>query len=240
MSSPSVWTLSSIAFFGRSFDEYAAMFGLDPASLAGRAVADVGSGPSSFVADATGRGIHAVGVDPLYGLPADTLAAHVQIDYERMFAQMRAKPELFRFRHFPSIEAAEADRRAAARRFLADYEWGFPQGRYVGAGLPRLPFPDKSFDVTLCGHLLFLYAQQHDFAWHVAACRELVRLSRDEVRIRPLCGLDGVPSPLLADLRTTLRAYAVAAEIVQVDYSFFAGSEQVLVLRSEAAGAQLT
>ena len=227
--------LRSVAFFGRTLAEYAQFFALDVPALKGRSVLDVAAGPSSFTAEACKRGIDAVAVDPLYGCRADALAQHVQIDYRAMFSQMRAKPELFRFRSFASIDEAEESRRTAAQRFLADYAAQFVHNRYIGAALPLLPFLDRAFDVVLCAHFLFLYAKQFDFAFHVEACRELVRVSRDEVRIHPIVGMNGKRYPQLKDLRATLAADGIASEIVRVDYAFFAGADEMLVLRRAEA-----
>ena len=167
---------------------------------------DVAAGPSSFTAEAHARGVRAVAVDPLYGYSADALAAHVRIDYARMIAEMRHKEDRFVYGYFPSLAAAEACRRAAADRFLADYESGFVQDRYVGGSLPRLPLADRSFDLVLSAHLLFTYARHLDYAFHLAACRELVRVSSAEVRLHPVCGLDGKPYPELARLQADLAA----------------------------------
>jgi hypothetical protein len=227
--------LPSVSFFGRTLAEYVQFFALDIAALRDRAVLDVGGGPSSFSAEANRQRVDAVAVDPLYGYPADVLATHVRVDYERMFSQMRAKPGLFRFKSFPSIDAAETDRRAAAQRFLTDYAAHFVHGRYIGGALPRLPFLDGAFDVVLCAHLLFVYARRFDFAWHLAACRELVRVSAGEVRIHPLCGVDGRRYPELARLRRELLEQGIASDIVTVDYEFFAGSGSMLVLRRAPA-----
>jgi SAM-dependent methyltransferase len=235
--SPSELHLTSISFFGRAWSEYLSFFALTPAVLAGRRVLDVAAGPSSFAAEARDRGLDVVAVDPLYGLAADALAAHVQIDYGHMFAEMRRKPELLRFRHFPSVDAAETERRAAADRFLADYLGGFAQGRYVGGRLPRLPFGDASFDLVLCAHLLFVYAQRFDFAWHLAACRELARVSAGEVRIHPICGLGGRVYPELAQLRRELARLGVASRVAKVDYEFFRGTDATLIL-NPAQGAE--
>lgn len=232
---PAEIELPSVSFFGRSLAEYTQFFALDVATLRGRDVLDVAAGPSSFVAEACRRGVDAVAVDPLYGCPADALATHVQLDYDRMFAQMRAKPRLFRLKSFPSIDAAELDRRAAAQRFLADYAAHFVHGRYVGASLPRLPFFDGSFDLVLCAHLLFTYAKRFDFDWHLAACRELVRVSTGEVRLHPVCGADGKPYPALPRLRRELREGGIASEVVRVDYEFFVGSGSMLVLKKGAS-----
>src|SRR6185436_15628151 len=106
--------LPSVSFFGRSLAEYVSFFALDLNALRGRDVLDVAAGPSSFVAEACARRIDAVGVDPLYGATPDELAGHVQLDYPKMFAQMRAKARLFKLKAFPSLAVAEAERRAAA------------------------------------------------------------------------------------------------------------------------------
>ena len=223
--------LPSVSFFGRSLAEYTQFFALDVASLRGRDVLDVAAGPSSFTAEACARKINAVAVDPRYGAPLAELTAQVSDDYDRMFAQMRAKPRLLRLKSFPSIDAAEVDRRTAAQRFLADYETHFIHNRYVTGALPRLPFFDGTFDLVLCAHLLFTDENRFDFDWHVAACRELVRVSAGEVRIHPVCGLDGKPFSGLARLRRELKESGVASEVRTVDYEFFAGATSMLVLR---------
>lgn len=227
--------LPSVSFFGRTLAEYAQFFALDLDALRGRDVLDVAAGPSSFTAEACARRIDAVAIDPFYHSPADDLAARIDADYTRMFAQMRAKPRLFRLKSFPSIAAAEADRRLAAQRFVSDYSAHSAHGRYVGGSLPRLPFFDRTFDLVLCAHLLFLYAERFDYEWHLNACRELVRVSAGEVRIHPICGADGRPYSKLPALRRELRAEGIESEIVDVDYEFFVGSDSMLVLRRDAA-----
>ena len=217
--------------FGRTLAEYNQFFALDLDALRGADVLDVGAGPSSFTAEACARRIDAVAVDPFYSSPVDDLAGRIASDYERMFAQMRAKPRLFRLKSFPSLGAAETDRKLAAQRFLADYAVHFAHGRYVSGALPRLPFFDRTFDLVLCAHLLFLHAARFDFEWHLAACRELVRVSAREVRIHPLCGPDGKPYPKLPALRRELRAAGIESEVVTLDYEFFVGSNSMLVLR---------
>lgn len=246
--------LPAISFFGRSLDEYARFFALDVTALRGKAVLDVAAGPSSFTAEACRRHVDAVAVDPMYAAGPAELSARVQADYARMFAQMRAKRQMFKTgsrvsvrevndgsrvvarikpaapAYFPSLDAAESDRRAAAQRFLADFETHRFHGRYVAGALPRLPFFDGAFDLVLCAHLLFTYARQFDFAWHLAACRELARVSAGEVRIHPLCGLDGRRYAELDRLRRELLAAGVPSKVVAVPYEFFAGSNSMLVL----------
>ena len=225
--------LPTVSFFGRTLDEYCRFFSLEPAKLRGRAVLDVAAGPSSFTAEAVDKGIDAVAVDPLYDHSHEELTVQVRQDYQRMFSQMRAKPGLFRLKTFPSLSAAENDRRTAAQRFLADYEGNARHGRYVRASLPLLPFLDGAFDLVLCAHLLFIYAARFDFEWHVEACSELARVSGGEVRIHPVCGADGRPYAELERLRRELLARGVHSEVVPVNYEFFAGSTSMLVLKSK-------
>lgn len=222
--------LPDVSFFGRTLDEYCRFFALDPAALRGKAVLDVAAGPSSFTAEAYRRGADAVAVDPLYGRPHAELTARVRDDYARMFEQMREKRRLFRFKTFPTFDAAETDRRAAASRFLADYDGNIRHGRYVRASLPLLPFLDGAFDLVLCAHLLFIYAARFDFDWHVAACAELARVSHGEVRIHPLVGPGGKPYAELDRLRTVLDARGITTEVRKVNYEFFVGSSSMLVL----------
>jgi len=226
--------LPTVSFFGRTLEEYSRFFALDPAALRGRAVLDVAAGPSSFTAEAHRRGVDAVAVDPLYDRPQAELATQVREDYARMFFQMRAKPRLFHLKSFASLDEAEADRRAAASRFLADYEGNARHGRYVRASLPLLPFLDGAFDLVLCAHLLFIYAVRFDFAWHVAACAELARVSNGEVRIHPVCGVDGKPYAELDPLRGELGALGITSAVVRVNYEFFVGSTSMLVLNPQS------
>ncbi len=220
-----------VRFFGRTLAEYARFFSLDLEALRGRRVLDVAAGPASFALEAGALGIEVTAVDPLYGCTPGTLEAYVKIDYATMFRQLRARPDLVRCGPvFGSIDEAEADRRAAAARFLDDYDGGFVSGRYVGARLPELPFADGAFDLVLCGHLLFLHATQFDVGFHLAACREMVRVSRGEVRIHPVCGANGLAYPQLAALCGRLAAGGICAREVPVDYAFFKGAESVLVL----------
>lgn len=253
-SRPTEIELPSVSFFGRSLDEYVRFFSLDIDELRGRPVLDVAAGPSSFTAEACRRGIDAVAVDPLYGSTPAALAVHVQLDYAKMIAQMHAKPRLFKLAtagqltsgrdgtltkgrrelYFSSLDEAAAARRAAAQRFLADYDAHFVHSRYLGAALPKLPFFDGAFDLVLCAHLLFTYARSFDFEWHLAAATELARVSASEVRIHPVCGADGRPYPELAQLRRELLGRGVQSAVVDVNYEFFVGSHTMLMLNPRA------
>jgi hypothetical protein len=227
-------SLPSVSFFGRTLAEYAQFFSLDLCALRDASVLDVAAGPSSFTAEACRRGIDAVAVDPLYGQSPVELKQRISTDYRAMIDQMRAKPQLFQGRSFASIDEAELSRRSAADRFVADYETHFLHGRYYSGALPLLPFFDRTFDLVLCAHFLFTYAHTFDFAFHLAACRELVRVSRVEVRLHPLVGSGARPYAELKRLRAALAAEGIVSRVQKVDYEFFNGSDSMLVLKKEA------
>jgi len=222
-----------IAFFGRSLSEYQVFFGVRAADFAGQRVLDVAAGPSSFAAEAACCGADVTAVDPLYRCNEHALRMRVADGLTRMFATMRTRPEMFRLRSFVSLDAAEADRRRAAARFLADYYTGVALGRYVAGALPSLPFAPNTFDTVLCGHLLFVYDDRLDLDFHIAACRELVRVARAgaEVRIHPIVNLRGETSACVAPLREALDVHGIASSIIEVDYEFFRGTTRTLVLR---------
>jgi len=229
--SPAELEPTAISFHGRSLAEYAQCFALDVAALKGRDVLDVAAGASSFTAEACARRIDAVALDPLYGEAPAALATRVARDSAQLLAQLKSKPRLFRSKAFPSCAETAADRCAAGQRFLSDYATHSAYGRYVGGSLPQLPFFDGTFDLVLCAHLLFLETAGFDFEGHLAACRELVRVSVGEARVFPLGGAAGRPYPGLARLRRELRAGGIGSQIVEVDSGFPGGAGSTLVLR---------
>ena len=123
--------LPAVSFFGRTLAEYAQFFALDLAALRKRDVLDVAAGPSSFAAEACARGIDAVAIDPLYTVAPAELAARVEADYAHMFAQMRARPRLFRCKSFPSLAAAETILLDAERLHPAEPTIQFNLGCYA-------------------------------------------------------------------------------------------------------------
>ncbi len=194
----------SLPFYGRSLAEYATSFSLDIASLRRRAVLDVGSGPSSVAVDAARRDLDVAAVDPLFGCTHETLATHVQLDYARVAVDACKR---LSGKRLAQREALEAERRAAAQRFLADYENGFLHNRYVGGALPRLPFLDRSFDLVLCGHVLFGPYAPFDANGLFEACCELLRISANEARVAPV---DRIQADAVQSLQVRLESVGIA------------------------------
>lgn len=81
----------------------------------------------------------------------------------------------------------------------------------MAARLPRLPFRTGAFELALVSHLLFLYAEALDAAFHADALREALRVAR-EVRVLPLLDLDGGPSRHVEPVRAALGSDGVESE----------------------------
>lgn len=211
--------------WGRDAAEYAAFFALGERE-AGWRILDCGGGPSSFTAETVRRGGDAVAVDPLYGRPGSEIASRVDEAAQVMRDGLATTQGRFVWDLYGSIEALVARRLATMRAFLADYG----PGRYVGGALPSLPFADRSFDLVLCSHLLFLYDHVLDGAFHEAALLEMLRLGR-EVRVFPLLDLGGRPSRLVGPVTRRLAAHGIAATTKPVPYEFQKGGNRMLRLR---------
>lgn len=80
--------LEKVVPWGRTFDEYVAMFALDSEDLAKRIIG-CGDGPASFNATLTSRGGSAVSSDPLYQFTADEIAGRIDETYEIVMEQTR-------------------------------------------------------------------------------------------------------------------------------------------------------
>lgn len=229
--SQNLFELTSIYFFGRPYAELLKCFGVEESALVGKSVLECPSGPSSFVVEASARGIDAIGVDPLFYRSPQAIRDLAMADFRVMFDRVKAAPEKFVKRTYESIEAAERLRREGLERFLADYSIGKALGRYREGALPYLEFEDGAFDVVLCGHLLFIYADTLDLEFHRAAFRELCRVAREEVRIHPIVDNGNGRYPHLDELLELADELGFDSSIQDVDHEFFKGTNRTLVLR---------
>lgn len=119
--------------WGRSFDEHRLMFDLSDADL-GRRILGCGDGPASFNAEATQGGINVVSCDPIYGFSGGAIRQRVEETYPTIIDQVKANPSPFVWERFADPDDLGRCRLAAMERFLADFDAGKRQGRYVAAG----------------------------------------------------------------------------------------------------------
>jgi len=111
--------------------------------------------------------------------------------------------------------------------FLADYDAGKEQARYVTAQLPSLPFEDHAFEIAVCSHFLFLYSEQLGAPFHEAAIKELCRVAR-EVRIFPLLALGAIGSAHVSPIASTFRELGYTISIERVPYEFQRGANKMM------------
>jgi hypothetical protein len=225
-----MFTLDRVVPWGRSFDEYRRMFALTEADLQS-AILCCADGPASFNAEATSRGARVVSCDPLYRLEARQIRDRIAATYSEILDQTQRNADEFVWDMIPSVEELGRVRMAAMEMFLGDYEAGKIQGRYIDAELPVLPFLDRTFQLALCSHFLFLYSGHLDESFHLASIREMCRTAV-EVCIFPLLDLSGAASPYVGLAIDALRVSGYDASIEVVPYEFRRGGNQMLRIQA--------
>ncbi|MFD1775864.1 SAM-dependent methyltransferase [Paenibacillus rhizophilus] len=218
--------LSRIIFIGRTFEEYMAMFGLSEEELQGRTVLDCPGGACAFTARANALGVQVVSADIAYGYPIRALKEKGLEDIRHAMDQMEKARTGFNWEYFSSVEELREHRERALQECTADMA-RYPE-RYVPAVLPVLPFDDGRFDLTLSAHFLFMYGDRLDYDFHLKTLRELLRVTRKELRIYPLVGLSGERYAQMDDLLNHIREEGCTAEEVQVPYEFQKGTGRML------------
>lgn len=218
--------LSQVLPWGRSFDEYVAMFDLSEEDLDMK-ILGCADGPASFNVEMNRRGRCVVSCDPIYRFSRKQLSTRIEQACEDVIEQTRKNVANFVWSSIGSIEDLRDKRMAAMAQFLADYEEGKEQGRYVNAELPVLPFDDGAFDIALCSHFLFLYSDRLSLEFHSESIRQLCRVAND-VRIFPLIDLDLRPSPYVQPILSSLKQDGFTASIKRVPYEFQRGGNKML------------
>lgn len=223
--------LDQVVPFGRSLDEYIHMFSLTDADLQ-RSILSVADGPASFNAEGTAQGYRIQSCDPLYVFGADEIRDRFYTVLEDIITQITNTQDSWVWHYHKSPATLETHRIEVTERFCADYAKGKKDtgklgGRYRVGTLPNLNYADNSYDLGLSSHFLFLYSEQLDTAFHMAAIEEMLRVSK-EVRIFPLLSLDQVRSPHLNPVINRLKQTGYQCTIELVDYELQPGGNEML------------
>jgi hypothetical protein len=189
-----------------------------------------GDGPASFNVEATRRGVAVTSCDPIYHWDAAHIRERILATYDQIIDQTRRNSGEFVWSSIRSVDDLGHVRMAAMEAFLSDYSQGRADGRYIEAELPKLPFADRSFDLALCSHLLFLYSVQLGEEFHRESLRELCRVAQ-EVRVFPLLALGGQRSPYVDRSLADLRESGHEVSIERVPYEFQRGGNEMARIR---------
>lgn len=180
------FVVSHVVFYGRSLREYYALYGLTDADMVGKKILDCAAGTASFMAEATAKGYDVIACDPMYEQSADVLRQTAMDDIEHVMKRLMATKDDFNWDFYGDLEGRRRNAEKGFTRFIEDYTATDGKNRYIKASLPKLPFGDNSFDLVICGHFLFLYADRFPPGFTDIAIDELVRICRGEIFIYPL------------------------------------------------------
>lgn len=225
------FTLDKVVPWGRSYDEYVSMFGLSKDDLTLR-ILGCGDGPAAFNSLLTKCGGSVVSVDPIYAFDAAQIRTRVAEAYDIVMTQTRKNQGNYVWETIPSVEQLGSIRMSAMENFLADFDAGKQEGRYIAGELPLLPFENGQYDIALSSHFLFLYSAHLSAEFHLHALQEMLRVSR-EVRVFPLLTLDGTPSPYLHFVNGHFEKNGFGVEIKSVPYEFQRGGNEMLVIKPD-------
>ena len=205
------------------------MFGLTESDLELR-ILGCGDGPAAFNSALSKHGGNIVSVDPIYVFDATQIRSRISDTYETVITQMRKNKSDYVWGAIPSVEQLGSVRMSAMETFLADFEMGKQEGRYIAGELPSLPFKSGQFDIALSSHFLFLYSAHLSAEFHLQALQEMLRVAR-EVRVFPLLTLDSASSPHLNFVGKHLENHGFSVEVKRVPYEFQRGGNEMLAIK---------
>lgn len=218
--------LDKVVPFGRSMDEYVKMFNLTNADL-NKKIIGIGDGPASFNAEMNLLGKNVISVDPLYQFSAKEILARFNQVVDSIIDQVKATPNNWVWSYHKSPDDLRHHRLKVIEQFIADYEFGKQNRRYITGELPSLNYQSQEFDLALCSHFLFLYSEHFDYDFHLNSVAEMLRIAQ-EIRIFPLLTLMSKPSPYLDEIVKHYASAGYTVEIVKVDYELQLGGNMML------------
>ncbi len=222
--------LDSVVPWGRNMEEYKLMFRLNDSDMS-KKIAGFGDGPACFNCEMTERNGNVTSFDVIYQFSKSEIERRIEEVRVTVMQQMRENMDNYVWKNIKSLDELENIRMSAMRKFLADYEKGRAQGRYIFHELPdRLPYGEDCFDIGLSSHFLLMYTSLgYDF--HIAAMTEMLRVCK-EIRIFPIVDLDANKTEMIKSvIEYFQRDYEVG--IVTTEYEFQKGDNKLLIIRKK-------
>jgi len=132
-------------------------------------------------------------------LPPEKITERSEPDLESVYKAIGRVPT-YRWGFYKNPEYMRELRKRASTIFLSDYKT-HPE-RYVAGELPRLPFADDEFNLTLVSYFLFAYQDRLGYEFHRESILEIMRVTIDEARIYPTVTFEAQPSEYIPMLRS--------------------------------------
>jgi hypothetical protein len=218
--------LSKVIVIGRTFDEYIRMLDLTTEDVTRLKILDAPAGACSFAAEAGAIGGSVTAADIAYYHSSDELVKKGREDIGLAMTGMSKVMENYKWDYFRNLETLERHRLQALEKFV-DHREASPES-YVPCVLPELLFADGEFDMTVSAHFLFTYADRLDYEFHCRTIRELLRVTRKEVRIFPLVDLAGHKYGQLEPLKEFIKGLGWGTEEREVAYEFQRNANSML------------
>lgn len=218
--------LERIVFIGRTFEEYLDMFSLSKEEIEGKKILDCPAGACSFTAIGNKSGLDVTACDIAYDHSGEELKNKGLQDIEHAMKHMEKAQSNYIWDYFKDIESLRKHRLSALKDCTRDMREH--SERYIPAALPFLPFKDGEFDLTLSAHFLFMYADRLDYQFHIKTLNELLRVTKEEIRIFPLVDLKGKRYEYLDKLISYLADSGCKVDEVRVPYEFQADANSML------------
>jgi len=223
--------LERIIFIGRTYEEYLMMFALSEEELIGKKLLDCPAGACSFPAVGNLSGLDITACDIAYYHSVEDLRNKGLQDIEHAMEHMEKVKSNYKWEYFKDIEGLKNHRFRALQDCTNDMRTS--SERYIPVTLPFLPFENGEFDIILSAHFLFMYGDRLDFRFHIETLKELLRISKEEIRIFPLVDLEGKRYKHLDKILRYLVDSGCKVEEIKVPYEFQINANSMLKIKKK-------
>lgn len=219
--------LDKVALIGRTFEEYEKIFRLSDIKSNNITILDVGSGVSSFCAEASKRGMKVKAMDPIYAYDLIELEVKCSKDLDLVIKELNGVEYLYIWEIFRSKDDLKRQREKAYKEFIKHYR-EFKDMQYIPEKMPKTTFTKNQFDIVISSHLLFLYDHIFNYSFHKETIKEMLRICSKEIRIFPLVNLYGKKSTFLQEFLNDVNFRGYEKSIERVEYEFIRGGNEFL------------
>lgn len=218
--------LERIIFIGRTFEEYMNMFSLSLNEMRGKKILDCPAGACSFTAHGSDLGLDITACDIAYDHEVEQLKQKGIQDIEHAMLHMEKVKDNYIWDYYHDVDGLRQNRIKALNDCTKHMVNASEQ--YIPVVLPNLPFKNEEFDILLSANFLFMYADRLDYDFHINTIDELLRVTKEEVRIFPLVDLEGKRYEHLDKVIAHLMGKGLEVKEVKVSYEFQANANTML------------